>query len=166
MADNFQTPYGQFGAKDVGAALLHQFIKLSFGTGVVPADGDAANGLDVDVTRVGGAGGTQFRDLDAKATTGINVKNTAGKLLTLVASNQHATLKRYLKLYDKATAPVAGDTPKATIVLMPATTILVLGDSIGASFPTGIGYRASTAVADADNTDPTANDVVISGTYA
>jgi hypothetical protein len=166
MADNITTPFGTFRTDEI-SGVHTQIVKL--GSGLADSTellgGDAANGLDVDVTRVGGVGGTTFRDLDAKATVGINVKASAGKVLTLTIANKNAAI-RYFKLYDKATAPTSADTPKATIPVQPNSTISVLGDSIGASFPTGIGYRASTGVADNDNNDPTANDVIIFGTYA
>jgi hypothetical protein len=166
VADNVTTPFGTFATDDLAGIGQAQYVKLMDGTADSSAkiSGDAANGLDVDVTRLGGTGGVKFRDLSAIATVGVLVVAGAKKLLSLLAMNQNAA-KRYLKLYDKATAPTSADTPIATIILQPNQATPILGDSIGAVFTLGIGYRVTTAIADADNTDPTANDVVLFGTY-
>ena len=72
---------------------------------------------------------------------------------------------RYLKLYNKATAPTVGtDTPIATIALQPNTTY-ALFDLVscmpGAYFTLGIGYGLTTGQADNDTGALTAGDVVI-----
>ena len=80
----------------------------------------------------------------------------------------HATVAsiRYVKLYDKATAPTVGtDTPTHTIMI-PASgsTVLNLGDT-GLRFDLGLGIGVSTGVTDADTTAPAANDVVVNLFY-
>lgn len=144
MADNVTTPFGTFASDDLGGAVQLQHTAIR-------------------ATAKGGA--LTYRNLDLKATAGSLVKAAAGKLITLVIANQHATLKRYVKLYDKVSAPSSADTPVATIPVMPVSTIAVPLTDIGEAFTAGIGMRASTAIGDADNTDPTANDVVVMVTY-
>ena len=67
---------------------------------------------------------------------------------------------RYLKVYDKATAPTVGtDTPKLTIPIA-ASGISVIEFLGGIDFTLGIGVGATTGVADADVGAPGANEVV------
>jgi hypothetical protein len=89
------------------------------------------------------------------------VKNAPGFLTGFMLINQAAAW-RYVKFYDKATAPVVGtDVPKMTIPLPPASGI-PLSPSDGIYFSLGIGIAATTAIADADVGAPAANDVVAS----
>jgi hypothetical protein len=166
MADNVQTNFGQFATDDVGGGVQVQFIKLMDGTldSTQKITGDTANGLDVDVTRVGGAGATPYRNLDL-GVTGQVLKASAGKLVLLVATNQHASAKRYLKIYNKASAPTQSDTPVMTVPLTAGVTLSLIDDVAGVSFAAGISMRASTAIADSDTGAPTANDVVVNAAY-
>lgn len=54
---------------------------------------------------------------------------------------------RFLKLYNKATAPVVGDTPELVIPMAPAAAFNHL---IEHRFPLGLGYRIVTGAADSD----------------
>lgn len=67
---------------------------------------------------------------------------------------------RYLKLYDKATAPTVGtDTPKMTLAL-PATAAFSFSFPTPVEFATGLGYGMTTGAADNDTAALTAADVV------
>lgn len=97
---------------------------------------------------------------------------------TLVATGKHSVKAwhltninaavRYLKIYDKATAPTCGtDTPKLTIPLQ--------GSAVGASnslsidrgiyFESGLGLCIVTGLADNDNTSTAANEQIINLCY-
>jgi hypothetical protein len=103
-----------------------------------------------------------YRNLDAQV-TGSVVKAYTGGVFDLAVSNSNAAA-RYLKLYDKATAPTETDTPIRTYYLPPLSlTHLSIPDGI--KFITGISLRASTGVADADTGAPTTNDVVVNIGY-
>lgn len=103
-----------------------------------------------------------YRNLDAQVTGSI-VKASAGGIFEMYVSNSNAAA-RYLKLYDKATAPTASDTPIRTYYLPPLSgTPIPVTDGI--KFVNGISLRASTGVADADTGAPTANDVVVNIGY-
>lgn len=96
-------------------------------------------------------------------TTGSIIKANAGGIFDLTMSNANAAI-RYVKLYNKATAPTSADTPVRTYLLPPSSTVVVpVTDGIG--FTVGISMRASTGVADSDNTAPTANDVIVNIGY-
>ncbi len=114
------------------------------------------------VTELGGTGLTAYRNLDL-GVTGQVVKNGAGKLYTLHAVNV-AVAARYIKVYNKATAPTAGDTPIFTFAV-PASGYFDLTTLQGVAFASGISLRATTAIADADTGAPTANDVTVSAAY-
>lgn len=103
-----------------------------------------------------------YRNLDAQITGSI-VKASKGGVFEITVSNSNAAA-RFLKLYNKATAPTAADTPVRTYYLPPLSlTPIVTPDGI--NFELGISLRASTLVADNDNTAPSANDVVVNIGY-
>lgn len=96
-------------------------------------------------------------------TTGQVVKSSPGSLYQGSLTN-NATSTRYVKFYNKATAPSSADTPVWRIAVPPLSTVpLTLGD--GLFFSTAISIRSSTGVADNDNTAPSSNDVVVSLAY-
>ena len=100
----------------------------------------------------------------AASTNATSVKATAGDVFKMVGVNTNAAA-RYLKLYNKASAPTVGtDTPIATLYLPPST---VDGGrfeyNFGAQphyFSLGIAYALTTAAADADTGALTAGDVI------
>ena len=65
----------------------------------------------------------------------------------------------YLKLYDKATAPGAGDTPRKTLYIA-ANTMFDFAFGDGMTFGSGFGYRMTAAAADADATNVAAAAVL------
>jgi hypothetical protein len=87
------------------------------------------------------------------------VKASAGDVYNIYGHNANAAA-RYLKLYNKATAPVAGtDTPVATFYLAPQASFRFEFPK-GLYFSTGIGYALTTGVADADTGALTAGDIL------
>ena len=94
------------------------------------------------------------------STNATSVKALGGKLYSILASNLTAASIRYLKFYDKASAPTVGtDTPILTIPLPAAAcTVIALG-SYGITFSTGIAYAITGAIADSDTTAIGAGDI-------
>lgn len=91
--------------------------------------------------------------------TGVLVKGAKSQIFSMVLCNTAASIN-YVKLYDKVTAPLSTDTPTHTIALQANQTISIsVGQGI--EFVNGIGMRATTGVADADVTSPTANAVIV-----
>lgn len=99
------------------------------------------------------------RIISAAATTNAtSAKAAAGRLYTVIGYNAAATA-RYLKFYNKASAPTVGtDTPIFTIYLPPTTSVAL--DFPGFHFTTGIAYALTTGSADADTGALTAADVL------
>jgi hypothetical protein len=108
-------------------------------------------------------GASIFRSINA-GVTGQIVKAGPGKLLSIHAHNVNAST-RFLKIYNKATAPTEADTPKMTIPLTTGNSTFFLGD-IGADFSAGISIRATTELADNSTGAPTASETIINMTYA
>lgn len=145
------------------------------------ARGDIANGLDVDVTRlpalVTGAalvgrvsldpqtanGLSISRVISNASTNGTSVKASAGQVYTIIATNINAAV-RYLKLYNKASAPTVGtDTPVLTIAIpgnAAGAGIVIDTGGIGAEFATGIALALTTGAADSDTGAVAANEII------
>lgn len=101
------------------------------------------------------------RLLSAAATSNpTSVKASAGRLYKVQGYNA-ATAVRYLKLYNKASAPTVGtDTPVVTLALAPAAAFDLDLGPIGQYFATGIAYALTTGNPDADTGALTAADIV------
>lgn len=112
----------------------------------------------------GGSSLDVSRLLSAGTTNATAVKAGPGKLFGWYFYNANAAV-RYLKLYDKASAPTVGtDTPKLTIPIPPGAAANVdFGAGIG--FSSGIGLALTTGVADADTAAVAANEIVINLFY-
>lgn len=104
----------------------------------------------------------QYRNINM-STTGAVVKAAKSQIFFYVLCNNAATA-RFVKLYDKATAATASDTPVMTIEL-PLSSTVQLSVPQGIEFLTGISVRATTLVADNDNTAPSTNDVIVNIGY-
>ena len=116
-----------------------------------------------------GANGTTPYKLISLATTNANVvKASGGNLYSIVAIGLTSTV-RYLKLYNKATAPTVGtDVPLMTIPV-PANTQgagIAIPFSMGVNFSLGIAIAVTSGLADNNTGAILANDVVVNLTYA
>lgn len=100
----------------------------------------------------------------AASTNGTSVKASAGNVFKIVGVQVNAAA-RYLKLYNKASAPTVGtDTPIWTFYLPPTAVggglfTLDFG-AMPLYFSTGIAYALTTAAADADTGALTGGDVI------
>jgi hypothetical protein len=104
-------------------------------------------------------GTTPYHLISAASDNSTNVKGSAGQIYDMTLSNTNAAA-RYFKLYDKATAPASSDTPKRTIQI-PANATVICAFPVGMSFASGIGFRATTGLADADTGSVGASDLSI-----
>lgn len=154
MADNFTANPGAggatFAADEVGPALVPR-VKQQVGR----------DGVAVDCA-------LPYRRISSADTNLAVVKSSPGSLHTIIAINTNAAV-RYLKLYNKATAPVlASDTP--------VWTIPIPGDTAGGGFvvplPGGLDFSAGIAIAmttgagDTDTGALAANEVILNLAYA
>lgn len=105
-----------------------------------------------------------FRLISAATNNATVVKSTAGEVWAIWAANISAAI-RFLKFYDKATAPnPLVDTP-VFVCGVPGNTAGA-GGSLpfprGMAFNIGIGIVVVTGIADTDNTATAANEVAVS----
>lgn len=107
-------------------------------------------------------GYTPNKLISAATTNATSIKASAGTLGFLTASNTNVS-PRYLKFYNKASAPTVGtDTP--------VQTFMIPGDSSGTNIPiptyglafsTGIAFAITANPADNDTTAIAANEVIV-----
>lgn len=104
-------------------------------------------------------GYTINRVVSAATTNATSVKASAGQVYGWVLCNNAASAK-FVKLYNKASAPTVGtDTPVMTIAVPANQTVLIELDN-GIKFATGIALAITGAYADADTTATAAGDVI------
>lgn len=96
----------------------------------------------------------------AASTNATSVKASAGRLVDVRGLNNVASV-RYLKFYNKASAPTVGtDVPVLTYALRASDVFSIDLNSFGHLFTTGIAYAITGAAADADTTAIAANDIL------
>lgn len=102
---------------------------------------------------------TWHRVASAATTNATSVKAAPGHVYGIYLGNVDADEIRYLKLYDKASAPTVGtDVPIATIAI-PISGQAHLSFPVGIPFSLGIAYAIVDGIADSDTTAVAANDV-------
>ena len=102
-----------------------------------------------------------FRLLSSAATTNATlVKNAAGRMYLIMGRNNAAVI-RYLKFYNKNSAPTVGtDVPVLTIALDASAKFEIDLNPYGQFFTTGIAFAITGAVADNDTTAIAAADIL------
>lgn len=96
----------------------------------------------------------------AATTNGALLKNAPCDVYHIVATNTSAAVK-YLKLYNKASAPVVGtDIPFMIIALQPSNVPTNIPIPNGCYFNMGLGMAITGAAANADTTAIALGDVV------
>lgn len=94
----------------------------------------------------------------AASTNATLAKNATGNLFLAAGYNSNAAV-RYLKIYNKASAPTVGtDTPTFTFALPPTGAFAI--DLPSQYFSTGIAYALTTGSADSDTGAVAANDIL------
>lgn len=101
----------------------------------------------------------------AASTNATVVKASAGTLYGVAVSNTAAS-PRYVKFYNKATAPTVGtDVPLFTIQVAAGATLPVSFGAVGHRFATGIGLAITANAADTDTTAVGASEVKVATSY-
>lgn len=161
------------GASDTG--IPNFFVRRDAPTAVTPAAGD----YEIpQITNLGAqyvapvahtaGGATPYKLVSAASTNATSVKASAGQVYMITASNVNAAV-RYLKLYNKASAPTVGtDTPVFTFAIPgntagAGTNIPV--PAVGLAFSTGIAFALTTEATDAGTTGVAASEIVINLAY-
>lgn len=110
-------------------------------------------------------GCTPHKKISAASTNATSVKADRGQVYAISVNNVNAAA-RYLKLYDKASAPTVGtDTPVLVIPLAAASAVHLGFGSVGVAFSLGIAYALTTGIADSDTGAVSANEHVVNIVY-
>jgi hypothetical protein len=127
--------------------------------------GNTVNTTPWFTNSVGTTGGTtSFHLIAAGTTNATSVKASAGQLYSYHIYNAAASV-RFVKVYNKASAPVVGtDVPFRTIGI-PAATYVSEAFVNGITHPLGIALATTTGITDADVGAVTASDLAITLDY-
>lgn len=101
----------------------------------------------------------------AATTNATSVKTSSGNVYSIAVSNVNASA-RFLKLYNKASAPTVGTDVPVLVIPIPASGVVNLNfGSYGLRFTTGIAFAITGAAADTDTTAIGASDVKVCIAY-
>ena len=101
----------------------------------------------------------------AATTNATLVKSTGGTLWSIAVSNTNAA-SRFLKLFNRTTAPDVGNSVPVLTVAIPSNgTVLVNGGANGLRFATGISLAITGAAGDLDTTAIGAGEVKVATTF-
>lgn len=113
-------------------------------------------------------GATPYMLISAASTNATSLKASAGQIYAIAAMNLNAS-PRYLKLYNKASAPTVGTDTPLQVYMIPGNTA---GTGFTISFPagqvwtTGIAFALTTGIATSDTGAVAANEIVVNINYA
>lgn len=106
--------------------------------------------------------------ISAATTNSTLLKATTGNIYYLSASNINAAA-RYVKIYNKATAPTVGTDVPFLVFMVPGNTAgagtNVALPAVGINFSLGLGLAITTGVADTDTGAVAANEIVVNYGY-
>jgi len=129
---------------------------------------NVGNTATVTQTPATSGGLTIYRLLSAGTTNANSVKASAGQVYGWYITNTNAAA-RFVKLYNKASAPTVGsDTPVMTLLIPGGTSgsgAIAAEFVSGIAFGTGIAIAITGLIADADTTAIGANDVIVNLMY-
>jgi hypothetical protein len=94
----------------------------------------------------------------SNSTNATLIKSTAGLVMEVTVINWNAAL-RYLRLYDKATAPTVGTDIAYRVIALTSRTPVTMSFPHGAYFENGIGYSMTTGNTYNDATGVAANEI-------
>jgi hypothetical protein len=125
-----------------------------------PAGANLIGRTVADASAATGGIASTARLLSSAATTNAtSAKVSAGRLYAIQGYNT-ASAVRYLKLYNKASAPTIGtDTPVKTLAIPPGVGF-AFDFPLGYSFSAGIAFALTTGLADADAGAVAAGDIL------
>lgn len=137
----------------------------SVGDPVVPLLVDSLGRLIISPTPAATGGLTPYKLVSAATTNATSVKASTGRLYSVIVNNVNAAV-RYLKFYNKASAPTVGsDTPIHTLAI-PAGTVQEFSWPGGLAFSVGIAFALTTEATDAGTTAVSVNEHVVNLAYA
>ena len=101
--------------------------------------------------------------LNSAATTNATLVKTGACTIKQAFFFNASAATKYIRLYNKATAPTVGTDAPVIVIAVPATSSkeFVFGDNSGLPFSLGVGYAITGAAARLDATGVAAGDVQV-----
>jgi hypothetical protein len=169
------TPSVSSGSKDAGTlrvVLATDQPALTNKLLVTPDSVALPANQSVNVTQIGGVatdggGATASKTISAASVNSTLLKSSSGQIYGIQVFNLNAAA-RYLKLYNKATAPTVGTDTPIKVIMIPGNTTgagVVALFSTGIAFSIGIGFGLTTGITDADTGAVAANEIVVNIDY-
>lgn len=159
---------GRTVAADEISSKIYPRLKLIYGAdGTNSGDVSLTNPFPIQDVATGSTGWSVAPLVSANTINATSVKGSAGALGGWVISNRNASV-RYLKIYNKATAPDPSTDTPALIVEIPGNTSGILSNvefNKGIYFNLGIGYVLVTGIGTTDATAVAANELIINILY-
>lgn len=165
MSDNVAITAGSgttIAADDLGAGVLAQRVKPVWGADGTGNDVNTTTPLPVEVVPKGGGGATKYYLSSAASTNAAVVKASAGVVYGIQVFNTNASV-RYLRFYNKASAPTVGSDTVVNRVPIPGNG--------GAAFPcqksftTGIAISLTTGAADTNTSAVALDEITVNIDY-
>ena len=160
MTDNVAITAGagtNIATDDIGG-VHYQRVKVTYGADGSATDPSSSAPFPQAAYPVASGGATVHRKTSAASTNATSVKGSAGQLYGFTATNSNSSA-RYLKFYNKASAPTVGSDTPYFDVLIPGSGGAVLSIEVGIAFGTGIAYALTTGAADSDTGSVAANEI-------
>ena len=124
-----------------------------------------ASDIDGSMKTADNAGLTPYVLVSAATTNATSVVASPCRVFGLTLTNVNAS-PRYVKLYDKASAPTVGtDTPKH-VYMLPGGGGIEIERRSGIDFELGLAFATTTGAAHSDTGAVAANEVLVNIDYA
>ncbi len=110
---------------------------------------------------------TPYKLNSAATTNATSLKASAGQVYAVYVTNTNAAA-RFLKFYNKASAPTVGTDTPILVMLIPGNTAGsggTLSVPVGINFSTGIAFAITAGAADTDTTAVALNEVIVNIIY-
>lgn len=110
---------------------------------------------------------TQHKLISAASTNATSLKASAGQVYGIQVFNLNAS-PRYLKLYNKASAPTVGTDTPVKVFMIPGNAAgagIISNWTNGVEFTTGIAYALTTGIADSDTGAVAASEIALNIDY-
>jgi hypothetical protein len=109
---------------------------------------------------------TPYKLNSAASTNATSVSTTANTLLYgYYISNTNSSV-RYVKFYNKASAPTVGTDTPVLVLAIPGSGAANVSFPAGINFTTGLAFATTTGAADSDTAAVAANEVIVNLVYA
>lgn len=109
---------------------------------------------------------TPYKLISTASTNATSVTATANTLLLGYYISNTNTSVRYVKFYNKASAPTVGTDTPVLVLAVPGSGAANVSFPAGINFTTGLAFATTTGAADSDATGVALNEIIVNLVYA